>query len=163
MTDAIEEMLMIDPPAPVASHCRIAACDANSTPERSTSSTWSQLVRRDAANRLDDVNSGVVHQHIEATELCDCMLNQEVAAFGIGCVESSGHRLAAIRVDGIRSSSHAILVDVGDHYLRAVSGQPSRERLAKAARGSGDDCDATRQIEQCWCHSVSFSSRAQAI
>ena len=104
---------------------------------------------RDATDRLEDINGGVVHQHIEVAELGDCMLNEEVAAFGIGCVESSGHRLAAIRVDGIRGSSRAILVDVGDHYLRAVSGQPSRERLAKAARGTGDDCDATRQIEQC--------------
>ena len=89
---------------------------------------------------------GVVHEDVDAAEVCDGGLHEHLEVLGFGEVAGDGERVSALRFDQRDGLSHradesSVRFDGagGDDDLRAVPGEGERELPTDAAAGAGHD------------------------
>ena len=101
-------------------------------------------------------NAGVVHQNVHAAPGIHRLLHHGLNGIKVGDGRAIGNRLAAGRNDlvdhGLRRADGAAgavarTAQVIHHHFRAARGQCQRVLLAQPATGSGDDGDATLEIQ----------------
>src|SRR6185369_4597529 len=109
---------------------------------------------REFLERMDDLDSCVAHQDIDAAVGAYHGGDAVVDAVFVGHVHGDADCLAAAAGDLLRRAVRGVTVQVGDRDLRAFTRERHRDFLADAARGTGDDGNLVLKL-----HPISFAAR----
>jgi hypothetical protein len=94
------------------------------------------LLDRDLPQRAADRPRRVVDEHVDRAERALRLLDQPLDRGGVAQVGADDVGRA---VQLARHPPRAVLVDVGEHHVRAPRRERARDRLAQALRRTGDD------------------------
>src|SRR3954452_997576 len=96
-------------------------------------------------DRLDDLNAGIAHQHIDPTKCIGDLGEPGIDLPLVGDVHGNAHGLTPGGLELRRSGVRTLLVEVGDDHLGSLAGVNQGDLLADAAGGTRNQSDLTLQ------------------
>src|SRR5205823_4100098 len=94
-------------------------------------------------DRLEDCESGVVHQNVKRSSGID----ETLAVVAIRDVRHDCCAYDAALAAAARNLIEQLCAAGGDHDIRAAAGEFERRRPANAGRGSGDHRSSARELQ----------------
>jgi hypothetical protein len=95
---------------------------------------------------VHDLDTGIADQDVDAAEGLGGLFDRGVDLLLAGHVDSDADRLGAARLQFGRGGIGRLLVEVGDHDLRALLGEEERDLLADTAGRAGDESDLVLEL-----------------